>query len=70
MVVEKEAIKMVVSLGNDFEYMGSDVVAMNFVKIDDEREYIFDPMAAPGELIPSDATASHIECDGSPLWPM
>jgi len=27
-------------------------------------------MAAPGELIPSDATASHIECDGSPLWPM
>ncbi|XP_017424986.2 probable serine/threonine-protein kinase SIS8 isoform X4 [Vigna angularis] len=47
------------------QYMGSDDVAMNFVKIDDGREYIVDLMAAPGALIPSDATASHIECDGS-----
>ncbi|ESW32517.1 hypothetical protein PHAVU_002G328800 [Phaseolus vulgaris] len=47
------------------QYMGSDDVAMNFVKIDDGREYIVDLMAAPGALIPSDATGSHIECDGS-----
>nr|KYP67463.1 Serine/threonine-protein kinase CTR1 [Cajanus cajan] len=49
------------------QYMGSDDVAMNFVKIDDGREYIVDLMAAPGTLIPSDATGSHIECDGSSL---
>ncbi|KAL2342353.1 hypothetical protein Fmac_003638 [Flemingia macrophylla] len=47
------------------QYMGSDDVAMNFVKIDDGREYIVDLMAAPGTLIPSDATGSLIECDGS-----
>ncbi|CAJ1936645.1 unnamed protein product [Sphenostylis stenocarpa] len=47
------------------QYMGSDDVAMNFVKIDDGREYIVDLMAAPGALIPSDATGSHIECDES-----
>ncbi|TKY61054.1 Serine/threonine-protein kinase EDR1 [Spatholobus suberectus] len=47
------------------QYIGSDDVAMNFVKIDDGREYIVDLMAAPGTLIPSDATGSHIECDES-----
>ncbi|KAK7320191.1 hypothetical protein RJT34_04927 [Clitoria ternatea] len=46
-------------------YIGSDDVAMNFVKIDDGREYIVDLMAAPGTLIPSDATGSHFECDES-----
>ena len=29
------------------------------------REYIVDLMAAPGTLIPSDATGSHIEFDDS-----
>ncbi|XP_061359501.1 probable serine/threonine-protein kinase SIS8 isoform X2 [Gastrolobium bilobum] len=47
------------------QYTGSDDVAMNFVKIDDGREYIVDLMAAPGILIPSDATGSHIEYDES-----
>ncbi|KAJ1437803.1 Serine-threonine/tyrosine-protein kinase, catalytic domain [Sesbania bispinosa] len=47
------------------QYTGSDDVAMNFVKIDDGREYIVDLMAAPGTLIPSDATGSHIEYDES-----
>ncbi|XP_027339916.1 probable serine/threonine-protein kinase SIS8 isoform X1 [Abrus precatorius] len=49
------------------QYIGSDDVAMNFVKTDDGREYIVDLMAAPGTLIPSDATGSHshIECDES-----
>ncbi|KAG5155942.1 hypothetical protein JHK82_013911 [Glycine max] len=46
------------------QYMGSNDVAMNFVKIDG-REYIVDLMAAPGTLIPSDATGSHIEFDDS-----
>ncbi|CAH9142694.1 unnamed protein product [Cuscuta epithymum] len=36
------------------QYTGSDDVAMNFVKMDDGREYIVDLMAAPGALIPSD----------------
>ncbi|GAV68942.1 Pkinase_Tyr domain-containing protein/EDR1 domain-containing protein [Cephalotus follicularis] len=45
------------------QYTGSDDVAMNFVKVDDEREYIVDLMAAPGTLIPSDAAGSHIEYD-------
>ncbi|KAG6627599.1 probable serine/threonine-protein kinase SIS8 isoform X1 [Carya illinoinensis] len=43
------------------QYTGSDDVAMNFVKIDDEREYIVDLMADPGTLIPSDTAGSHIE---------
>ncbi|KAL1356862.1 hypothetical protein HN51_008843 [Arachis hypogaea] len=43
------------------QYTGSDDVAINFVKIDDGREYIVDLMADPGTLIPSDATGSHIE---------
>lgn len=54
------------------QYTGSDDVAMNFVKIGDEREYIVDLMADPGTLIPSDAAGSHIEyddsfCSASPL---
>ncbi|XP_057446936.1 probable serine/threonine-protein kinase SIS8 isoform X3 [Lotus japonicus] len=47
------------------QYTGSDDVAINFVKIDDGREYIVDLMADPGTLIPSDATGSHIEFDES-----
>lgn len=47
------------------QYTGSDDVAMNFVKIDEGREYIVDLMAAPGTLIPSDAAGSHIEYDDS-----
>lgn len=43
------------------QYTGSDDVAINFVKIDDGREYIVDLMAAPGTLIPSDAAGSHVE---------
>ncbi|KAL9334894.1 hypothetical protein Peur_072075 [Populus x canadensis] len=46
-------------------YTGSDDVAMNFVKIDDGREYIVDLTADPGTLIPSDAAGSHIEYDDS-----
>ncbi|KAG8651638.1 hypothetical protein MANES_06G007900v8 [Manihot esculenta] len=47
------------------QYTGSDDVAMNFVKIDDGREYIVDLMAAPGTLIPSDVAGSHIVYDES-----
>ncbi|XP_052182224.1 LOW QUALITY PROTEIN: probable serine/threonine-protein kinase SIS8 [Diospyros lotus] len=47
------------------QYTGSDDAAMNFVKINDGREYIVDLMADPGTLIPSDATGSHIEYDES-----
>ncbi|KAI4351011.1 hypothetical protein L6164_005405 [Bauhinia variegata] len=43
------------------QYTGSDDVAMNFVKIDNGREYIVDLMADPGTLIPPDAAGSHIE---------
>ncbi|KAE8662076.1 Serine/threonine-protein kinase CTR1 [Hibiscus syriacus] len=46
-------------------YTGSDDVAVNFVKIDDGREYIVDLMADPGTLIPSDAGGSHVEYDDS-----
>ncbi|XP_073220457.1 probable serine/threonine-protein kinase SIS8 isoform X2 [Cicer arietinum] len=42
---------------------GSDDVAINFVKIDDGREYIVDLMADPGTLVPSDATGSRIGYD-------
>ncbi|CAK7349609.1 unnamed protein product [Dovyalis caffra] len=44
-------------------YTGSDDVAMNFVRINDGREYIVDLTADPGTLIPSDAAGSHIEYD-------
>ncbi|GMI99514.1 SUGAR INSENSITIVE 8 [Hibiscus trionum] len=47
------------------QYTGFDDVAMNFVKIDDGREYIVDLMADPGTLIPSDAGGSHVEYDDS-----
>ncbi|XP_057987689.1 probable serine/threonine-protein kinase SIS8 isoform X2 [Hevea brasiliensis] len=47
------------------QYTGSDDVAMNFVKIDDGREYIVDLMADPGTLIPSDVAGSHVEYDDS-----
>ncbi|GMJ13518.1 SUGAR INSENSITIVE 8 [Hibiscus trionum] len=43
------------------QYTGSDDVAVNFVKIDDGREYIVDLMADPGTLIPSDVAGSHVE---------
>ncbi|XP_042488189.1 probable serine/threonine-protein kinase SIS8 isoform X3 [Macadamia integrifolia] len=45
------------------QYMGSDNVAMNIVKVGDGREYIVDLMADPGTLIPSDAVGPHIEYD-------
>ncbi|KAI9101600.1 hypothetical protein K1719_023844 [Acacia pycnantha] len=47
------------------QYTGSDDVAMNFIRIGDEREYIVDLMADPGTLIPADATGSHIEYNES-----
>ncbi|CAL0323935.1 unnamed protein product [Lupinus luteus] len=47
------------------QYTGSEDVAINFVKIDDGREYMIDLMADPGALIPSDAVGSHIEYDDS-----
>ncbi|RDX89886.1 putative serine/threonine-protein kinase SIS8, partial [Mucuna pruriens] len=47
------------------QYTGSDDVAINFIKIDDGREYIVDLMADPGTLIPSDATESNVEYDES-----
>ncbi|XP_059643177.1 probable serine/threonine-protein kinase SIS8 isoform X2 [Cornus florida] len=47
------------------QYTGSNDVAMNFVKLDDGREYIIDLMADPGTLIPSDATGSHIDYEES-----
>ncbi|KAK6921312.1 Serine-threonine/tyrosine-protein kinase, catalytic domain [Dillenia turbinata] len=46
------------------QYTGSNAVAMNFVKIDDGREYIVDLMSDPGTLIPSDAAGSHSEGEG------
>ncbi|KAK0586451.1 hypothetical protein LWI29_007115 [Acer saccharum] len=47
------------------QYTGCDDVAMNFVRIEDGREYIVDLMADPGTLIPSDAVGSHLEFDDS-----
>ncbi|XVF50486.1 hypothetical protein PTKIN_Ptkin04bG0104900 [Pterospermum kingtungense] len=47
------------------QYTGSEDVAINFVKIDDGREYIVDLMADPGTLIPSDAAGSQVEYDDS-----
>ncbi|XP_077236064.1 putative serine/threonine-protein kinase SIS8 [Tasmannia lanceolata] len=43
------------------QYTGSDDVAMNFVNVDDGREYIVDLMADPGTLIPSDATIAQVD---------
>ncbi|KAI7752464.1 hypothetical protein M8C21_019393, partial [Ambrosia artemisiifolia] len=39
------------------QYTGSSSVAMNFIKLNDGREYIVDLMADPGTLIPSDTAA-------------
>ncbi|KAK4486614.1 hypothetical protein RD792_006865 [Penstemon davidsonii] len=49
------------------QFTGSDDVAMNFVKIDDGREYIVDLMSDPGTLIPSDAAGAQtqIDCEDS-----
>ncbi|XAR68394.1 Non-specific serine/threonine protein kinase [Bertholletia excelsa] len=47
------------------QYTGADDAAMNFVKINDGREYIVDLMADPGTLIPSDVAESHIEYEES-----
>ncbi|CAO2818127.1 unnamed protein product [Amaranthus hypochondriacus] len=41
-------------------YTGFDDVAVNFVKIDDGREFIVDLMADPGTLIPSDVAVTHV----------
>lgn len=46
------------------QYTGSDDVAMNFVKLDDGREYIVDLMADPGTLIPAD-TVTNIKYEES-----
>ncbi|CAI0400495.1 unnamed protein product [Linum tenue] len=43
------------------QFTGSDDVVMNFVKLDDGREYIIDLMADPGTLIPSDAAGLNME---------
>ncbi|CAN1266861.1 Probable serine/threonine-protein kinase SIS8 [Linum perenne] len=45
------------------QFTGSDDVVINFVKLDDGREYIIDLMADPGTLIPSDAAGLHVERD-------
>ncbi|XP_076935052.1 putative serine/threonine-protein kinase SIS8 [Bidens hawaiensis] len=44
------------------QYTGSNSVAMNFIKLNDGREYIVDLMADPGTLIPSD-TAGGLNLD-------
>ncbi|XP_076949416.1 putative serine/threonine-protein kinase SIS8 isoform X2 [Bidens hawaiensis] len=44
------------------QYTGSNNVAMNFIKVNDGREYIVDLMADPGTLIPSD-TAGGLNVD-------
>ncbi|KAI7745662.1 hypothetical protein M8C21_006815, partial [Ambrosia artemisiifolia] len=44
------------------QYTGSSSVAMNFIKLNDGREYIVDLMADPGTLIPSD-TAGGLNLD-------
>ncbi|KAJ8536042.1 hypothetical protein K7X08_034443 [Anisodus acutangulus] len=49
------------------EYTGSDEVAMNYVKIEDGREYIVDLMAAPGTLIPSDTSGTQGDYEESIL---
>ncbi|XP_016500891.2 putative serine/threonine-protein kinase SIS8 isoform X1 [Nicotiana tabacum] len=49
------------------EYTGSDEVAMNYVKIEDGREYIVDLMADPGTLIPSDTSGTQVDCEESIL---
>ncbi|KAM7278834.1 hypothetical protein ACFE04_005968 [Oxalis oulophora] len=43
------------------QYTGSDDAAVNFVKIDDGREYIVDVMAAPGTFIPADAAGTQLD---------
>ncbi|XP_009769085.1 putative serine/threonine-protein kinase SIS8 isoform X2 [Nicotiana tabacum] len=49
------------------EYTGSDEVAMNYVKIEDGREYIVDLMADPGTLIPSDTSGTQVDYEESIL---
>ncbi|KAL8141815.1 hypothetical protein V2J09_014847 [Rumex salicifolius] len=46
-------------------YTGSDEVAINVVKIDDDREFIVDLMADPGALIPFDGLGTHVEYEES-----
>ncbi|KAK4749129.1 hypothetical protein SAY87_026578 [Trapa incisa] len=47
------------------QFSGSNDVAMNFVKLEDGREYIVDLMSDPGTLIPSDAAGLYREYDES-----
>ncbi|CAN4088796.1 unnamed protein product [Withania somnifera] len=49
------------------EYTGSDEIAMNYVKIEDGREYIVDLMADPGTLIPSDTSGTQGDYEESIL---
>ncbi|XP_038725397.1 probable serine/threonine-protein kinase SIS8 isoform X2 [Tripterygium wilfordii] len=58
-----DSIVMPCRLVKGQQFTGSDDVAMNFVRVDDGREYIVDLMADPGTLIPSDAAGSHIVFD-------
>ncbi|XP_076913295.1 putative serine/threonine-protein kinase SIS8 isoform X2 [Bidens hawaiensis] len=48
------------------QYTGSTDVAMNFIKIDDGREYIIDLMADPGTLIPSHIDHNESSSSSSP----
>ncbi|CAI9113657.1 OLC1v1014300C1 [Oldenlandia corymbosa var. corymbosa] len=43
------------------QYTGTHDAAINFVKVDDGREYIVDLMADPGTLIPSDIAGGNTE---------
>ncbi|GMH17078.1 hypothetical protein Nepgr_018919 [Nepenthes gracilis] len=43
------------------QYFGSDDVAMNFVRIDNRREFIVDLMADPGMLIPSNVSGTYLD---------
>ncbi|CAN6478648.1 unnamed protein product [Victoria cruziana] len=47
------------------QHTGSDGVAMNIIKFDDEREYIVDLMGVPGTLIPLDALGPQTELEAT-----
>ncbi|KAL4578815.1 hypothetical protein LXL04_014946 [Taraxacum kok-saghyz] len=51
------------------QYIGSNNVAMNFIKLADGREYIVDLMADPGTLIPADSVDYDESCSSSPWSP-
>ncbi|KAF7834557.1 putative serine/threonine-protein kinase SIS8 isoform X1 [Senna tora] len=63
--VLSDSLSIPCRLVKGLQYTGSDDVSINFVKIEDGREYIVDLMADPGTLIPSDATGSQVEYEES-----